>query len=175
MKEIIFSNGGTTFVDDNMFDILSLNSWHRMKGYKTYYAVRYIHLRKNNYKTKSILMHRLIAEVLFGVILKKEDRIDHIDGNGLNNCISNLRIVNTSANVRNSNHKGGKNKYRGAHLQYGKYYAAHITINGKSKHLGSFKTPEQAAHAYDTAYRKIAMDDLRTNFKAPLGWCFIIT
>jgi hypothetical protein len=76
--------------------------------------------------------------------------IDHIDGNGLNNAFSNLRITNREGNMRNckrpsTNKTGLKGAYLDARL--GKYRAC-IRVNGKTLNLGSFGTPEEAHAAY---------------------------
>ena len=49
---------------------------------------------------KSILVHRVIYYLLNGSIDPKLD-IDHIDGDGLNNDIANLRVVRHDTNSRN--------------------------------------------------------------------------
>jgi hypothetical protein len=63
-----------------------------------------LHARNNRYKIKyqqmSFMVHRVVWELFHG----KPDPdlvIDHIDGNGTNNKISNLRLVDKATNARN--------------------------------------------------------------------------
>jgi hypothetical protein len=68
------------------------------------------HLHKNKYvegtwydengKQQNIRLHQLIL-YLSGKIVKNDEQIDHIDGNGLNNLISNLRIATPAQNTQN--------------------------------------------------------------------------
>jgi hypothetical protein len=78
--------------------------------------------------------------------------IDHIDRNKTNNRIINLRNVNLQINQFNRVCKGYRFHKRD------KVWTAHISLNSKQKHLGSFKTEEEARQAYLNAkkiYHKI--------------------
>lgn len=74
--------------------------------------------------------------------------IDHIDGNGLNNSIKNLRLATRSQNLMNaamrSNNKSG---YRGVSKQ-GNKWMANIRIDKKRIYLGSYECPTAARLAY---------------------------
>ncbi len=85
-----------------------------------------------------------------------DNSIDHIDGNGLNNRIENLRDVTSRENSMNrktqlNNTSGvtGVRWHKGA-----KKFEAHIKINGKFKYLGLFTTLEAAAAARAVANEK---------------------
>ena len=72
----------------------------------------------------------------------KNNFIDHINKNSLDNRIENLRILTNQQNQWNTNAKGyhwdkKNNKWR-----------ARIKINGKTKHLGRFTEEEDARQAY---------------------------
>ena len=72
----------------------------------------------------------------------KNNEIDHIDRNPLNNHISNLRVVTHSQNSQNTDAKGycydkRRNKY-----------LTRITINGKQKTLGRYDTEQEAREIY---------------------------
>ena len=70
-------------------------------------------------EARSGTAHRLIAQFLFGQ-LRSNQFVDHIDGNGTNNALSNLRLVNHKENQWNKTikktgdfnlSKKGENKY----------------------------------------------------------------
>ncbi|KKR95846.1 MAG: Pathogenesis-related transcriptional factor and ERF protein [Candidatus Uhrbacteria bacterium GW2011_GWF2_41_16] len=95
-------------------------------------------------------MHRDIINAPTGKV------IDHIDRNGLNNTKRNLRIASISQNGWNrtglNNHSS---KYKGVcWCNRRKKWRASIKYNGIYKHLGYFKTEEDAAKTYDEAAKK---------------------
>lgn len=80
------------------------------------------------------------------------DQVDHIDGNGLNNAISNLRAATAAENCRNrganSNNKTG---LKGVHLSRPGKWRASLRIGNRLKHLGYFSDPAEAHAAYCAA------------------------
>ena len=87
----------------------------------------------------TVYAHRVVYFLAYGV---KPEVIDHIDGDGLNNSIDNLRDGTTRQNMQNRSCKGySYNKRDGV-------YYAQITKNGVTRHIGSFSTKESAIAAY---------------------------
>lgn len=98
---------------------------------------------------KQLYLHKLIAARM-GLSVN----IDHVDGNPLNNRRSNLRECNHKTNGANrclsSNNTSG---YKGVTRNNGKLrpWKASITVDDKTKFIGTFATAEEAARAYDEA------------------------
>jgi len=96
-------------------------------------------------------MHRLIMPAPEGF------EVDHIDGDGLNNRKSNLRIATREQNRRNvALRPDNTSGYKGVTFdkETGKWRAV-IRVDGKQKKLGRFATPDQAHDAYAKASRTL--------------------
>lgn len=104
--------------------------------------------RRVNLLGKLCMAHRIGWALHHGAWPKGE--IDHIDGNRLNNRISNLRLATHAQNARNSKaraHNSSGLKGVKANQRTGTF-GARITVNGSVKWLGSYPTAEQAHAAY---------------------------
>lgn len=96
------------------------------------------------------LLHRVVLARIVGRDLVKNEEVDHIDRNSLNNQRSNLRLATRSQNNANrgvSNSTG----YKGVRRAGQNRWQAVISVNGKLKALGRFSTPEAAHEAYKKA------------------------
>lgn len=98
---------------------------------------------------RQFLSHRVIWKMTTG---NDPTVIDHRNCDGLDNRWANLRDGSTSNNIANSrkykNKKSGLPK--GVHRNVNGF-AARIILMGKIIHLGTHKTPEEAAQAYRDA------------------------
>lgn len=78
-------------------------------------------------------------------------KLDHIDRCRTNNRVDNLREVSDLENSWNQSlSKSNKSGYKGVclHKRLGKY-SSNVRHEGRSKHLGYYNTPEEAAEVYD--------------------------
>lgn len=145
---ISLTQGQTAVVDLVDWPAVSQYRWCADKRKYTFYA------KADGGKTR---LHKLLAP-------GKE--IDHKDGDGLNNRRSNLRDVSGSQNQANrrvsSNNKTGFKGVR-KNIRDGRF-RARIKIHGNRLSLGTYETPEQAAHAYDTAAKELHGEFARLNF-----------
>lgn len=142
MKLIKLTKGKFTQVDDNLYEYLNQWKWFAIKTKKYYYAARF---DCSFHPKKIVKMHRLIMNTPINI------QVDHGDHNTLNNQKYNLKNATNSQNQMNKMPKNGGSGYLGVHINRGKYIVAHININGETIHLGSFKTKEAAALAYNKA------------------------
>lgn len=103
-------------------------------------------LSKNKIK-KTIQLHRLVAKAFLPNPENKRV-VNHIDGNKLNNCISNLEWVSSRENschyYRNINTGTPVGVYK---LKKYDKYLAHAHVDGKKVFLGYHKTCEEAYEA----------------------------
>ena len=75
-----------------------------------------------------------------------DDQIDHQDGNGINNRISNLRIATQAVNNKNAAvRKDNKTGVSGVTTVRSGRYVAHIREGGRAMHLGTFDTLHEAS------------------------------
>jgi hypothetical protein len=150
--EIPLTQGFVALVDPEDYDVLSKCKWHAAKNGNTVYA-------KRGLNSKTIFMHRAVIECKTG------DEIDHIDGNGLNNQKSNLRVASPRVNQQNQ-HVNKKSGYTGVYrTKYGRF-KAFIQIKGKTRYIGYFFNEVDAHNRYLAFAR--AADAYRVH---PIGGC----
>lgn len=92
--------------------------------------------------------HRIIWKMHYGT--EPPEIMDHADGNGLNNKIDNLREASIFQNGWNAQRSSrNKSGFKGVSFNAEKKkWRAAIHVNGKTKLLGYFSTPEDASEAY---------------------------
>ncbi|WP_333611695.1 HNH endonuclease [Brevundimonas bullata] len=100
-------------------------------------------------KQTVILMHRVIAAAPAGL------EVDHLNGNGLDNRRTNLRVCSHNDNMKNQvMHRINRIGLKGVWAEEGRFRAK-IQHNGRTIHLGSFRTADEAAAAYRGAEKAL--------------------
>lgn len=152
MKTILLTQDKSALVDDEDFETISQFKWYAQKGRYTFYAARRTSVAEGR---KSIPMHNQILGC---------NRVDHIDGNGLNNQRSNLRPATNAQNLRNrGKQKNNTTGFKGVYFYRRRnVFQAYITVDGVRKTIGQFKTAEEAHTAYCAASVKFHGDFARS-------------
>jgi hypothetical protein len=99
----------------------------------------------HNKKTHRISVHRLAWLFVHGSFANE---IDHINRDKQDNRISNLREATRTQNQANL-FKTNKSGFKGVHMRPSGTFYAHIGNNGKQHYIGSYKTANEAAIAYN--------------------------
>ena len=98
------------------------------------------------------MLHRLVMNAKPGEI------VDHKDHNPRNNRKSNLALGTQSENLHNKKSRG-TSRFKGVWYRKDRNcFAASISVNDRTRHLGRFKTEEDAARAYNEAAIEIYGD-----------------
>lgn len=148
IRFIPLTQGKHAIVDTVDFERISKFKW----AYSNGYARRVI--RPHRTKQVVIFMHREVLYVPDGMLP------DHINGNGIDNRRSNLRVCTRSQNCRNKQKIRSKttSKYKGVYWsKTQRKWKAEIKIDRATKTrrcLGSFSSEYQAAMAYRIAALK---------------------
>lgn len=154
---IQLTHGLVSLVDEADYNLLSSKRWFAVRGRKTFYAQHTAWGGRNI----TVRMHRLILSAPAGIV------VDHINGCGLDNRRSNLRLCRMAQNSWNQSKRPGSSPYRGVTLSpTGNRWHAQICVNGKLRRIGSFLTAESAAAAYDAAAKESYGEFARPNFQA---------
>jgi hypothetical protein len=151
VKWIPLTQGKEAIVDDCDYDHLMQWRWfYHWKGRSTGYAQR---AEYANGQQNKVYLHRVVAERCGLETVGRQ--IDHVDGDGLNNCRNNLRVATNRQNAGNQkrqcNNTSGFNGVVWAQRE--RKWRARIGEGGR-QHLGYFDDPRDAARAYNEAAMK---------------------
>ena len=139
-KIIELTKGFLCLIDEEDFELVSKWNWTFSGGYAR---------RQNRGKTYS--MHRQIL----GLTGSSRPFVDHINGDGLDNRKSNLRVCSQSENQGNQGiPKNNTTGYKGVGLCNRSSrlpFRAYISVKDKHVNLGRFETIELAVNAYNSA------------------------
>lgn len=137
-REIPLSQGSVAIVDAADYHAVMAFKWYIVNGH----AARNVREPDGNWKTQ--YLHTFLT----GLPL-----VDHRNRNGLDNRRANLREATHAENMRNRGlGRNNTSGFKGVSWHTtGKKWQAKIKVDGKGRHLGLFRTAEEAALAYDVA------------------------
>src|SRR5262245_60614681 len=127
--KILLTRGLFAVIDQADAAKVSIHHWCAHRRGRTHYAAT--NIKSADGKRITLHMHRLLVDAA------PDEKVDHIDGDGLNNSRSNLRRASHSENMRNSrrrkdNSTGFKGVSPGRHGRF----QAKIQVNRKTMWLG---------------------------------------
>jgi len=157
MIKILLSKGFIASLDEEDLCKIDKYRWHLHKSSNTNYAAAGSITPEG--KKVTLMLHRLIMNAPDNL------DVDHIDGNGLNNTKTNLRLATRSQNNMNRVGKSKTSPYKGVCWDKSKQrYMAQIAINNSNKYIGRFTTAIEAALAYDKKAIELHGEFAKLNF-----------
>lgn len=146
-------NGHSVLIDECDLDVFNKHLW-QVRVFKDYpYVCLEGGWRPNHF------LHQILMGVRDGL------EIIHRNGKTLDNRRSNLVHVTRSIVQHRKNMPNNKTGFRGVRWHRGQQrYVAQIGFDGKTFHIGSFFSPEDAARAYDDKARELFGDLARLNY-----------
>jgi len=156
-------------IEDELRAALSYNpitghfTWRYQVSYKCKAGTRAGCNQREGYRTigfrrKIFREHKLAWFFVHGEWPPAGYVVDHINRDGFDNRIENLRLATVSENLRNTGaQRNNSLGIKGVRLSCG-LYSAEITVNYVKHYLGRFETPQKAAAAYAAAAARLHGD-----------------
>lgn len=142
-------------VDEADFERVARYKWMAVSGGRTFYVCA---TSLSGLPQHHLHMHSFILRV------EKGQRVDHRNGNGLDNRKENLRPATTQENNQNrSKYESTSSRFKGVRPARDGRWVAAITLDKKSQVLGVFDAEEDAAIAYDAAAVRLFGEFAKTN------------
>lgn len=105
---------------------------------------------------RQIVAHRVAWYSVYGY---EPGELDHINRDGFDNRIDNLREVSRSENCQNrSKFKNNSSGFRGVHKSRNGKWIARIQVEGKRRTVGIFDTAEEAGKEAENARNALHID-----------------
>jgi hypothetical protein len=156
VRRVRLSQGLFATVDSADYKKISEHKWSVCRqGCKVYAKARI--------NGRIVLMHRFLMRPPKGY------QVDHIDGNGLNNCRNNLRVCTPAQNQANRGPRGGSSRFVGVYRR-GDRWRAGMGYRGRWYTLGTYGDEVEAAKARDRKAVELHGPYAYLNF--PEDWTF---
>lgn len=153
------TQGKEAFISEESEPLIAGRNWYASLWGHVWYASSKILIEG---KSMHMLMHRHIFSLSWG---DKRD-VDHIDYDGLNNTLGNIRVVTRRQNATRKR-PIGNNAFKGISFdKRRRKWIAYISPGGPRRVLGAFMDPVEAALAYDAAAKMEYGDFAYLNFPA---------
>ena len=156
MMEILLTKGKVALVDDEDYERISRRKWFAYLNKKVWYAGR--KAKGGHGSRPTIQMHREILNLGPGQMT------DHKDGDGLNNTRTNLRLCTIDQNNQHRTTPPGPSGFRGVQQFSTHGWRAEISYCDKRIRMSPFRSPVEAARAYDQKARELHGDFAVLNF-----------
>jgi hypothetical protein len=156
VRRVPLSQGLFATVDAADYKKISRHKWSVCRqGCKVY--------AKTRINGRIVLMHRFLMRP------RKGYHVDHIDGNGLNNCRNNLRICTAAQNQVNRGPRGGSSRFVGVYRHKDRWRAG-IAYRGRWYALGTYADEVEAAKARDR--KAVELHGVYAYLNFPEDWTF---
>ncbi len=152
--ELVISTGEIVLIDAADLPLVAGFKWRSTRTHSGNVTYAVTSFRKYTPRRQEVIlrMHRVILDAPRGVL------VDHVNKNGLDNRRANLRLATQSQNQANVRaNRANTSGFKGVHLSKNKgsdTWVASIQVDSTYLYLGSFRTREEAAAAYDVAAKK---------------------
>jgi len=157
VRRIPLSQGLFATVDAADYPEIRKHTWSASRVGTKVYAVTGIN-------GTTVAMHRFLLRPRKGYV------VDHIDGNGLNNCRCNLRVCTRAQNqVNRGPRRGGSSRFVGVRRR-GTRWQAGITYRGRWHSVGYYADEVEAAKARDR--KAVALHGPYAYLNFPEDWTF---
>ena len=148
------TNGYEAVIDAADVPLVAVGNWYANPSTRDDGSILTVYAKRDFGKVRSVRLHRYLLNA------GEADLVDHIDGDGLNNRRTNLRLVTSAQNAWNTrlrvdNASGYKGVFWDADIMR---YRARINARKQSHSLGTFRCITAAALAYAKASRGLHGD-----------------
>lgn len=144
MKRIPLTQGKFSLIDDEDYALVSCYSWYYMRV-----GCGYVYGRVDK---KVVQLHRFLLNPPKGM------EVDHINGSGLDNRRSNLRICTHSENTKNRQNpnKNNTSKHRGVYwISYIGKWGVQLRKDYKLYYFGSYSSKDDAIRVANLNIKKL--------------------
>lgn len=156
-KIVALSRGLVTVVDDADYALVSASCWWADRISGVWYARRKTRRSDGGWTSQSL-----------HTFLTGWSRVDHRDGDGLNNTRDNLRPATSLQNNRNQKGRVASSQYKGVSWDARRgRWRVQIAVPQHHRHIGYFDDEQEAARAYDKVARACFGEFAALNFTQP--------